>query len=289
VILAVPLASGDKVMNEQDEAKLFQKEGFMRRTFLFGLLLLASSLPGSALGQPPINSQIAPTGKLRVAMNAATPVLLMRAADGKIAGGVGLEVGKFIAEKLGIPFELVSYANSSSYTQSFGKGEWDIGFGAKTPIVAEKADFIADVLMNDYWYVAAPGREFADASQVDRPGIKIGVGQNSASDQYLSKALKSAELVRSPGADQSVDVIRSGRVHVWAASASTVAQLAQRVPMAKIVPGTFMSDATMLILPNGQSVDVKTKILEIVNEAKNSGVLERALKQTGVDGVRAAP
>jgi hypothetical protein len=83
VILAVPLASGDKVMNEQDEAKLFQKEGFMRRTFLFGLLLLASSLPGSALGQPPINSQIAPTGKLRVAMNAATPVLLMRAADGR--------------------------------------------------------------------------------------------------------------------------------------------------------------------------------------------------------------
>jgi len=83
-------------------------------------------------------------------MNAGTPVLLMRTGDGKITGGVGLEVGKFIAEKLGIPFELVSYPSSSSYTQSFGKGEWDIGFGAKTPLVAEKAEFIGDVLMNDY-------------------------------------------------------------------------------------------------------------------------------------------
>jgi hypothetical protein len=33
-------------------------------------------------------------------MNAATPALLTRTADGKIVGGVAVEVGQFIAEKL---------------------------------------------------------------------------------------------------------------------------------------------------------------------------------------------
>ena len=81
----------------------------------------------------------------------------MRTPDGKIIGGVALEVGKFIAEKLGVPFELVPYADANAYTQSFGKGEWDIGIGAPTPLVAEKADFIVDVVLTDYMFLAAPG------------------------------------------------------------------------------------------------------------------------------------
>jgi polar amino acid transport system substrate-binding protein len=222
-------------------------------------------------------------------MNAGTPVLLMRTPDGKITGGVGLEVGKFIAEKLGVPFELVPYPDSSRYTQSFGKGEWDIGFGARTPLVEEKADFIVDLLSADYLYVAAPGREFADAAHVDRPGVKIGVGQDSLSDQFLSRTLKSAELVRRSGVDQSIEAMRSGQVDVWAASASNVEQLARRLPGTKIVPGAFTSDQTMVILPKGRSSEARAKLTEIVNEAKKTGVLRKALQETEVRGVRAAP
>jgi len=250
---------------------------------------MAVSMPGRARGQATIASEIAPTGKLRVAMNAATPAQLRRAPDGKITGGVGVEVGKFIAERLGIPFELVAYPNSDKYTQSFGKGEWDVGFGPQTPLVAEKAAFIADVILNDYWYLAAPGREFTDAAQVDRPGVKIGVGKASASDQFLSGTLKSAELVHSSGNDQSLEMMRSGQVDVWAASASNIQQLAKRVPGSKIVPGTFMSDRSMVILPKGRSSTAQAKITEIISDAKKAGLVTKALEQVGVKGVRAAP
>jgi len=36
-------------------------------------------------------------------------------------------------------------------------------------LVAEKADFILDLILNNYLFVAAPGREFANAAQGDRP------------------------------------------------------------------------------------------------------------------------
>jgi polar amino acid transport system substrate-binding protein len=261
----------------------------MRRILLLGILLIATSIPEGAFGQTAISSEIAPTGKLRVAMNSGTPVLLMRTSDRKITGGVALEVGKVIADKIGVPFELVPYPDSSRYIQSFGKGEWDIGFGARTPLVAEKADFIVDVLLNDFLFVAAPGREFADAVQVDRPGVKIGVGQDSSSDQFLSRTLKSAELVRRSGVDQSIEAMRSGQVDVWAASASNVEQLANRLPGAKIVPGTFTIDRTMVILPKGRSSAAQAKVVEIVDEAKKTGVVQKALEKTGVRGVRAAP
>ena len=260
----------------------------MRRILLLAIVLIATSIPWSALAQPEIRSEIAPTGKLRVAMNAETVVLLTRTPDGKITGGVGLEVAKFIAKKLGTVLELAPYPNSNSYTQSFGRGEWDIGLGTRSPLVAEKADFIVDILLNDYFFVAAPGRQFADAAQVDRPGVKIGVGLNTSSDQFLSKALKSAELVRLTGG-RSIEALRSGQVDVWAASAGNVEQVADRLPGARLVPGAFMSERTMVTLPKGRSAAAQSKIVEIVKEAKRTGLVQKAIDQTGIKGVRAAP
>jgi polar amino acid transport system substrate-binding protein len=220
-------------------------------------------------------------------MNASTVVLVMRTPDGKITGGVGVELGKFMAGKFGAVLELVVYPGANVYMQSFGKGEWDIGFGGRTPLVAEKADFISDVLLTDFLFLAAPGRQFADAAQVDQPGVKIGVGLNTSSDQFLSRTLKSAELVR-PGVS-SIEALRTGLVDVWAASASAIEQAAKGLPGAKIVPGAFTSDRTMVILPKGRSSAAQAKVVEIVNEAKKTGVVRKALEQTGVKGVRVAP
>ena len=157
----------------------------MRRTLSLTIVLIAISIRGVALAQPAISAEIAPQGKLRVAMNASTVVLVMRTPDGKITGGVGVELGKFMAGKFGTVLELVVYPGSNAYSQSFGKGDWDIGLGSKTPLVADKADFIVDVLLTDFLFLAAPGRQFADAAQVDRPGVKIGAGVDSSSEQFL--------------------------------------------------------------------------------------------------------
>ena len=261
----------------------------MRRILLSAILLMATVLPGLSFAQPSISSEIAPTGKLRVASSAGISVLLARTSDGKITAGVVIDVGKFIAEKLGVPFELVTYSSADTYAQSFGKGEWDIGFGARTPLVADKADFIIDVVLTDYMYVAAPGREFADAAQVDRPAVKIGVGRNSTSDQFLSRMLKSAELVRISSGSAGIDALRTGEGDVWATSASNVQQVIDRLPGAKLVPGAFMSDRYMVTLPKGKSSAAQSKLAEIVKEAKKTDVVRKAIEQLGLKGVRAAP
>jgi polar amino acid transport system substrate-binding protein len=260
----------------------------MLRIFLSAILLIATSIAGGAWGQLAIISEIAPLGKLRVAVNSQTPVLLTRTSDGKITGGVAFEVGKFIAETLGVSFEMVAYADSVAHTQSFGKGDWEISFGPQLPLVAEKADFILDVALSDYMFVAAPGREFADAAQVDRPGVKIGVGMDSSSDRFLSRTLKSAELVRLRGVG-GIEALRSGKADVWAASASNVQAVAKGLPGAKVVPGAFTSDRYMVALPNGRSSAAQAKLAEIVNEAKRTGVVQKAIEKTGARGVRAAP
>jgi polar amino acid transport system substrate-binding protein len=253
------------------------------------IIYIITSLAGNSWAQTAISSEIAPTGKLHVAMNAGTPVLLMRTPEGKVVDGVGLEVGKFVAEKLGVSFELVPYANANAYIQSFGKGEWDIGFGSPTPLIAEKADFIVDVVLTDSMFVAGPGREFADVAQVDQPEVKIGVGTNTSADQFLSRTLQSAQLVRISGGGGSIGALRSGQVHVWAANAGNAHEIADRLPGAKLVPGPFNSEPIMMILPKGVSSATHAGLVEIVKEAKRSGIVSKAIERLGVKGVRAAP
>lgn len=70
---------------------------------------------------------------------------------------------------------------------------------------------------------------------------------------------------------------------------SNIAELAKRVPEAKVVPGSFTSERTMVILPNGRSSAARTKVVELVNQAKKLGVVQKSLEETGVKGVLAAP
>jgi polar amino acid transport system substrate-binding protein len=86
-----------------------------------------------------------------------------------------------------------------------------------------------------------------------------------------------------------VEALRSGKADVWAASASNVQQVAGNLPGAKIVPGAFMSDRSMLAVPKGRSAEAQAKIAEIATEAKQTGVVQKAIDKLNLTGVRPAP
>jgi polar amino acid transport system substrate-binding protein len=260
----------------------------MRHILWSVIFVLAASVTG-VNGQSGNSSEIAPTGKLRVGVSVSSGALVTRTKDDKISGGLAVDLGKLVAEKLGVPFELVSYPNSDAFTSSFGKGAWDIAFGSPSPLVSDKAEFIAELLLVDYVYVARPGREFADASKVDQPGVKIGAGPNSVSDQFLSKNLKSAQLIPISSGAGGADELRTGKVDVWATSASNVPRLLDRVPGAKMLPGAFTSERQGVFLPKGKSSAAQKRVAEIITEAKKAGMVQKTIKQLNLVGVRAAP
>ncbi len=262
----------------------------MRTILLSAIVLIASLIPGAASAQPTVSSEIAPLGKLRVATNAGNPMFVKRGPDGKVIGGVAADVGKFIAERLKVPFELVPYPSPNAFVQSLGKGEWDIGIGPPTPLALEKAELGRDLLLVDHVYVAAPGRKFADTAQVDRPGVKIGTGRNSAQDQFLSRTLTSAELVRMTGGQSDeIEALRSGKTNVWASNATIAEAIAAGLPGAKIIPGAFNKERSSVLLPKGRSSAAQGRLVEIVNEAKKTGIVQKAIDQAGLRGVQVAP
>jgi len=255
----------------------------MRRNLLSISAIALLSTQMVALAQPAPGSEIAPTGELRGA------VIGIRAL-----GGVGEPIGRFVAETLGVSFEPVAYPSPQAYEQSFGKGEWDIAIGPRVLAPADKADVGPDLWLIDLLYLAAAGERFASADQVDRPGVKVGTIENSPSDRFLTRTLKSAELVRLPLSPvfpaDAIEMMRSGRADVFAADSGLIESIAGGYPGAKIVTGAFNTVRVAVALPKGRSAAAQAKLHEIVNEAKRTGVVEKAILQAGLRiGVRVAP
>ena len=216
----------------------------------------------------------------------ANPVLVSKNTDGTL-GGISVDLGNLIAAKLGAHMLPVLYPDPEAYTQSFGKGEWDIAIGPRRASDVDKVDASPDFMLVDNIYVAAPGRDFTDASQVDRPGVKIAVAQGGAPDKFLTNALRAAKLVRVPGRlDDAVECLRSGQADVYGSNGEFVYAIAQRLPGAKIVSGAFTTVHMAVLLPKGRSPAAQSEIASIVREAITKELPSEAIERQALKGVR---
>jgi ABC-type amino acid transport substrate-binding protein len=257
-----------------------QEEKLMRRILLL-IALLASQI-SPVFGQANIAAEIAPGGRMRVGMIAIT-----------VLGGVADPVARFIGSKLGVPVEPVMYPNPGAYAQSFGKGEWDIAIGPRALAPEEKADSTPDLWIINLVYVAGPGKEFADIVAVDKPGVRIGTIEGAPSDRILTREIKSAQIVRIPLsphiATDAAELLRSGKADVFGADSGVGYPAAEGLPGAKVVPGVFATVRVAAALPKGRSSDAVGKLVELIAEAKHTGVVQQAIEAKGLKGVNVAP
>jgi polar amino acid transport system substrate-binding protein len=247
---------------------------------LLAIVLLAG-LSGVASGQTPSSLETAPGGKLRVGMIAIT-----------VLGGVAEPVAGFIAQKLGATVEPVMYPNPDAYSQSFGKDEWDVAIGPRVLAPADKADSTADIWAISLVYVAAPGKEFSDIASVDRAGVKIGTIRGAPSDRVLTREIKAAEIVRIPLsstiAADAAELLRSGKADVFGADSGVGYPASEALRGARIVPGVFGTVLVAAALPKGRSPAAQALLAALVEEAKQTGVVQKAIDGRGLKGVKVA-
>jgi polar amino acid transport system substrate-binding protein len=252
----------------------------MSRIIVLSITLLAS-LSGVAFGQIAPASEIAPGGKLRVGMIAIT-----------VLGGIADPVARFIGQKLGSVVEPVMYPSPDAYLQSFGKDEWDIAIGPRVLAPADKAESTADLWVISLVYVAAPGKEFPDIASVDKAGVKIGTIRGAPSDRVLTREIKAAELVRIPLsptiAADAAELLRSGKADVFGADSGVGYPAAAALPGAKMVPGAFAMVRVAAALPKGRSAAAQTALATLVDEAKQSGAVQKAIDAKRLKGVNVA-
>src|SRR5580698_1296999 len=114
------------------------------------------ALAGTASAQqaPPADAvkELAPTGKLRAAINVGNVVLAQRDENGGVRGP-SVDLARELARRLAVPIDLHVYDAAGKVTDAAKTGEWDVAFVAIEPARAEGIGFTSPYVIIEATYL----------------------------------------------------------------------------------------------------------------------------------------
>ena len=264
----------------------------MRTTHWLMTAILGVLLTGCAsihiAPTPEARQALAPTGKLRVGLYQGNPLSVVRDSASGEMKGVGFDLGKELARRLGVPFEPVVYPSVAALLDSGKSGGWDVASIAFSPVRAKDMDFTAPHLEVELGYLIPGGSSISTMADVDRPGIRVAIQEKGLADIFLSRTLKNAVVVRASSIAATLEVLKSGRADVFAANKPSLFELLNQVPGFRVLDGRFTTDPVALAIPKGRDLGM-AYARKFVEDAKSEGLVKAAIERVGVRGVVVAP
>ena len=138
-----------------------------------------------------------------------------------------------------------------------------------------------------WWPKDSPLKTPAD---VDRPGIRVGVGLGSAYDLYLTRTLKNATIVRAKvgGGQASIDLFYAEKLDAAAGVRQPLDAHAKTDPNVRVMEERFMEIPQAMGVPQGRPAAARY-VRDFVEEMKKNGFVAAALKRSNQAADSVAP
>jgi polar amino acid transport system substrate-binding protein len=232
---------------------------------------------------PELLAQLAPTGALRVGLNMANTLLNTgTTADGE-PDGVAPDMGRAIAQQLGVSATMVQYASPGEIADTAGKNEWDLGMIGAEPKRAEVIDFSAAYVEIEATYLVPAGSPYNAIDEIDRDGVRIAVSGRSAYDLFLSRDLSHAEMVRAQGVAGAVELFKKDGLEALAGLRPALVAESGNLPGSRILDGGFTSIQQAIGVTKGNTAAAEF-VAAFVEESKANGLIASLIDKHGVTG-----
>lgn len=264
----------------------------MRRIFCIALGLLIASAAGAQTPKGPsvsaeVLKDLAPTGSLRAAINYGNGVLAQRGAHEQDAKGVSADLARELARRLGVQVTFIGFDAAGKVFEALkapndDPKKWDIAFLAIEPVRAAEIAFTAPYVLIEGTYMVKTDSPLQRVEDVDRPGIRISVGPNSAYDLYLTRTLKHAQLVRAEtgGGRAMIDLFLREQLDAAAGVRQPLEEYAKSDPSVRVMSDRFMEIRQAMGTPQGRPAGAQY-LKGFVEEMKASGFVADALRRSG--------
>ena len=258
---------------------------------LIALSALVLTACSSVPSKPPAAavSDLAPGGTLRAAINVGNAVLAARpATPGGEPTGISVDLARELGRRLGVPVQLVVFDAAGKVVEAGKSGGWDIAFVALDPLRAAEIAQTPPYVQIEGAYLVKESSPLKSNEEVDRKGHRVVVGRNSAYDLYLTRALKQAEIVRTPTSALVVDTMVKENYEVAAGVKQQLENDARRVSGVRLLPGRFMVINQAMASRKGKDAGARY-LREFVEEMKASGFVGSAIKRHNQPSAVVAP
>ena len=230
-----------------------------------------------------LKDEIAPTGKLRVAIAISPAGGAFWSTKTETGGyaGVPVDLGKAMAAQLGVPVEYVVHNNSGQITDAASKGTWDVTFLPKDPEREGRMSFGPIYEVADATYIVKPGSTVTNFATLDQPGHQGRRGQQHDHDARRDRASEERQGHRLPDLRRNLRPAQQGRDRCVRAVARPAQRHGEEDPGHPVLDETFKQTVTAVAVPpnHPQSLAFAAKFL---TEAIANGTLRKAYDNNGL-------
>jgi polar amino acid transport system substrate-binding protein len=249
----------------------------------------ALALASSAFAQDKtaVLKELVPTGTLRVGVAVAP-----NPGAGNVAmnppRGVAIDLGREMAEKLGVPVGFVSYPNSGALTDAADSNAWDVAFIPVDAARKKKVAFGAAHIVLQSTYLVAPGSTIKALADVDREGVRVVGVENTATSRAAAASLKTVKMTTVKTGGELFEMLRSGKADAIVQSRESLTTLAAKLPGSRVLDGAFLNSYVAVAVPRNKPAAL-AYVSAFVEEAKASGSVRRSLDGIGLKSSVVAP
>jgi len=247
-----------------------------------GLVLGISIMMAGPASADALKDEIAPTGKLRVAIGispAGGAYWSTKTETGY--AGVPVDLGKVMAVQLGVPVEYVTYPNSGQITDAASTGTWDVSFLPKDPERETKMLFGPIYEVTDATYIVKAGSTITNFATLDQPGVKVAAVNNTTTMRGAQAHLKNARVTGYQTYDEIFNLLKNSEIDAFALSRDQLNALSKKIPGTRVLDETFKQTVTAVAVPPGHrlALEYATKFMI---EVKSNGTLRKAFDNNGL-------
>jgi polar amino acid transport system substrate-binding protein len=248
-----------------------------------GLILGVSMMMAMPASADPLKDEIAPTGKLRVAIGISPAGGAYWSTRNEAGGyaGVPVDLGKEMAAQLGVPVEYVTYSNSGLITDAASTGAWDVTFLPKDAERETKMSFGPIYEVADATYIVKAGSAVTNFQTLDQPGIKVAAVNGTTTMRGAVAHLKNAKVTGYQTYDEIFGLLKNGEVDAFALSRDQLNAMARKIPGTRVLDETFKQTVTAVAVPLNHPL-AAAFAAKFMTDATSNGTLRKAYDNNGL-------
>jgi|SRR6185436_18972333 len=267
--------------------------GFVRRGVAIAALLALAACAAVSYPVPDEQArrELAPTGKLRVGIAVGAAPSAFWATRDPTSGrprGVTVDLGGALAARLGVPLELVVYANSGEVVTAGPKGEWDASFMPEDDERRKIVDFGPAYYLSTSTYMVRPGSPIRTIAAVDHPAVRVAGITNTTTARTAIATLKNTKVQNFRTVEEILAKMKAGEVDAVALGRQSLEGLLPKLPGARILDGHFHAAGNAVAVPKGKPAAL-AYVREFIEQGKKDGTVRRALDAAGFQDLPVAP
>jgi polar amino acid transport system substrate-binding protein len=246
-------------------------------------VMLALSL-GTASANESTMKELAPTGKLRVALVFAPSMsifFVVKEADGK-PRGVTADIADALGKKFNVPVEPVLFPNSGLATDALEAGNVNVAF---MPVDEERKKRIAfgpSYVLGESTYMVTAAANAKTVDEVDRAGMRVIGIANTTTIRAAGRTLKNTTISPVTSVGDAVAMLRDGKADAFALSRDSLPTYVKQVPGSRMTEGAFQQIGIAIAVAKNKPAALAA-IADFMNDAKKDGTVRKALDRAGFE------